>query len=488
MQFIIRLFPEITIKSPPVRKRWSQRLGNNLRIQARRIFERSAVVVDWDRIVLRVHSEDAGIEAQMADMLASTPGIAHFSRVHEYTYESVDDIYQRTLEHWQAKLAGKTFCVRVKRSGKQDFTSIEVERYIGGGLNQNTDASGVKLKNPDVLVHVEIKDETCYVVSERSPGLGGFPLGTQDDVLSLISGGFDSAIATHMLMRRGIKTHFCFFNLGGDEHELAVKEVAFYLWNRFGSSHRVKFISVPFEAVVHEIMRCTDPANMGVVLKRMMIRAAEHIADKGGWKALVTGEAISQVSSQTIHNLKLIESVSDTLILRPLIVMNKPDIIDYARQIGTETFSAAMPEYCGVISVRPSSEVNPQKLENDESQFDFSILTSAVESAKLQLIDEVVATTSKRSDTVPILEELQEGTTVIDIRHPSEVERRKLILASDVTVVEIPFYSLNTRLQELDRHEHYALYCDKGVMSRLHAGHLSDQGWKNVCVYRPEAK
>lgn len=443
--------------------------------------------MDWDRIVVRVQAEGAEIEERIIDMLASTPGIAHFSRVTDYPFESIHDVYEHALVHWKDKLDGKTFCVRVKRSGQHDFNSLEVERYVGGGLNQHTGAAGVKLKHPDVQVSIEIKDSTCYIVEERRSGLGGFPMGTQEDVLTLVSGGFDSTVATHMFMRRGIKTHFCFFNLGGDEHELAVKEVAFYLWNRFGSSHRVKFISVPFDSVVNEIMRCIDPANMGVVLKRMMLRAAEHIAERGSWNALVTGEAISQVSSQTLPNLHAIESVCDKLVLRPLVVMHKPDIIRYAREIGTEDFSANIPEYCGVISVKPSAHVNIKKLEAEEAEFDFTILDRAVDDAKVQAIDEVMVTKAEKPKSPPSVSELGPEYAVIDIRHPMEVERAPLLLP-DNHVLAIPFYALNTRIEELDQANHYALYCDKGVMSRLHAAHLRDQGRSNICVYRPETE
>ncbi len=121
------------------------------------------------------------------------------------------------------------------------------------------------------------------------------------------------------MMRRGLLTHFCFFNLGGRAHELGVMEVAHYLWEKFGRSHRVLFISVPFEEVVGEILGKVDNSQMGVVLKRMMLRAASRIAEELHIDALVTGEAISQVSSQTLPNLSVIDSVTDTLVLRPLI-------------------------------------------------------------------------------------------------------------------------------------------------------------------------
>lgn len=483
MQFIIRLFPEITIKSTPVRKRWSKKLADNIRILARRIEGSSSVILDWDRIVLRVSSDDPATKAAMVNMLSCTPGIAYFSTVSAHAFESMHDIYELAHAYWQDKLVAKTFCVRVKRSGKHEFNSNDVERYVGGGLNQNVATAGVRLKDPDETVYLEVKDDTCYVVEQRNQGLGGFPLGTQEDVLSLVSGGFDSTVASYMLMRRGMKTHFCFFNLGGKEHELGVKEVAFFLWNKFGSSHRVKFVSVPFEGVVAEILKQISPSNMGVVLKRMMLRAAEHVAQRGQLPAIVTGEAISQVSSQTLPNLSAIDQVTDMLVLRPLITMDKPDIIALSRKIGTENFSANIPEYCGVISVKPSSHIKLDKLLAEEEHFDFSVLDRAIKHYTVQSIDDVMNDVGEGFERPEAISSLAPDDVVIDIRHPHEVEIKPLTLASE-QLLAIPFYSLNTEADKLADDVRYALYCDKGVMSELHAAHLRDRGLKNIVVFR----
>lgn len=225
-----------------------------------------------------------------------------------------------------------------------------MERYVGGGLNQHIESARVKLKQPDVTVNLEIEDDRLLLIKGRYEGIGGFPIGTQEDVLSLISGGFDSGVSSYMLMRRGCRVHYCFFNLGGAAHEIGVRQVAHYLWSRFGSSHRVRFVAINFEPVVGEILEKVDDGQMGVVLKRMMVRAASKVAERYGVQALVTGEALGQVSSQTLTNLRLIDNVSDTLVLRPLISYDKEHIIDIARKIGTEDFARTMPEYCGVIS------------------------------------------------------------------------------------------------------------------------------------------
>jgi len=353
---------------------------------------------------------------------------------------------------------------------------------VGGGLNQNTDAAGVRLKNPDVTVHIEVRNEYCYIVDQKYPGIGGYPVGTQEPVLSLMSGGFDSTIASYLMMKRGLRTHFCFFQLGGRAHERAVKELAFFIWNRFGSTHKVRFVTVPFEDVVAEILEKVGPANSGVVLKRMMLRAADAISARGGVQALVTGEAIAQVSSQTIPNLNAIDCVTDKLVLRPLIAMDKPDIIHLARKIGVEEFCANIPEYCGVTSVKPSAKVNFKQLTEQEQAFDFAKLDAAVEASTAQVIDEVMADLDAPTE-VNSAAQVGEGDVLIDIRHPQECDARPLKIEGHIA---IPFYRLNSAFEKLDSSKNYLLYCDKGVMSELHAAHLIDAGFTNVSVYRPE--
>jgi thiamine biosynthesis protein ThiI len=285
------------------------------------------------------------------------------------------------------------------------------------------------------------------------------------------------------MMRRGMRCHFLFFNLGGRDHELGVKEVSYYLWNKFGASSRVKFIAIPFEGVVAELLKNVNDSYMGVILKRMMLRAAERVAEQLEIKALITGEAVAQVSSQTLTNLSVIDRVTDMLVMRPLIASDKGDIINTARRIGTEAFAASMPEYCGVISVKPTTRAKLDKVEHEESRFDMQILEDAIASARSTNIDEVMNDIPEAAE-VEIFSIPVGGATVIDVRHPTEQELKPLQLGNS-KILKIPFYELHKKFVELDKQQTYLLYCDKGVMSRLHASHLVADGHKNVKVYRP---
>ncbi|WP_372883142.1 tRNA uracil 4-sulfurtransferase ThiI [Psychromonas sp.] len=484
MKFIVKLFPEIMMKSKPVRKRFSKMLQGNIRNVLSRHDEQVKVILEWDKIVVRTVNETPENKENMILLLASTPGIAHFLEVKETEFTDLHNVYEQTLENVGSSLDGKTFCVRVKRIGKHDFSSIEAERYIGGGLNQHTDALGVKLKGQDITVHLEINNDRLYFIDKKHPGLGGFPLGSQESVLSLISGGFDSGVSSYQLLKRGSRVHYCFFNLGGAAHEIGVKQVAYQLWNRFGASHRVKFISIPFEPVVAEILEKVDNGQMGVILKRMMMRAATLAAERLDIEALVTGEALGQVSSQTLRNLSIIDKVTDMLILRPLIATDKQDIIDCARFIGTAEISETIPEYCGVISQRPTVKAVMKKIEKEEAKFDLSLIEQVVENAQVLDIRDIDKAAHEEIAEVESVSDFAENEVVLDIRSAEEEEESPLEIAG-VTVEHLPFFKLSSQFANLPQDKTYLLYCARGVMSQLQALYLKEAGFSNVKVYRP---
>lgn len=482
MLFVIKLFPEIIIKSKPVRKQMIKRLRDNLFSVLRPIDKDIRIIQDWDKLTVAVTDGDNIIINDVITALSNTSGIAYFIEVETSDFTDLEDIAKKTLAVYQEQLVGKRFVLRCKRSGKHDFTSTEIERQVGGYLLHHSACTGVDLHKPELIVHIEVRDQTLYVVKRRIEGQGGFPLGEIEPVLSLISGGFDSPVASYLTMKRGMPTHFCFFNLGGREHELGVKEVAFYLWQKFGVSRRIKFISVPFEPVVAEILLNVDNSQMGVILKRMMLRVATRMAEKLDVKALVTGEAIAQVSSQTLTNLSIIDNVTNMLVLRPLITTDKEDIIKLARKIGTAEFAENMPEYCGVISVKPTTRAKMHKIEREEARFNFDIIEQVIERAQIINIDEIAL-----DDHVPVDVEVLEvplpNSVIIDVRHHNEQERKPLLLPGQI-IEHIPFYTLHSKFADLPKDKRYLLYCEKGVMSRLHASHLVEEGYQ-VAVYRP---
>ncbi len=482
MKFIVKPHPEVFVKSDSVRKRFIRILETNLRSIIKR--ETKGVEVINRRDYIEVSGLDGTYRNEVLTAVTHTPGIHHVLEVKQSAFADMHDIYEQCLEMNREIIEGKTFCVRVKRRGTHEFTSIELERYVGGGLNQAVESAKVRLKNPEVTVKFEVENEKLNLVIARHKGLGGFPLGTQEDVLSLISGGFDSGVSSYLHIKRGSKVHYMFFNLGGPAHEIGVKQVSHFLWKKYGSSAKVKFIAVDFEPVVAEILEKVDDGQMGVILKRMFMRAGGMVAEKLGIQGLVTGEALGQVSSQTLTNLRHIDNVTDTLILRPLINWDKEDIINVAREIGTEDFAKTMPEYCGVISKKPTIKAEKFKLEKEEAKFDFSILEQVVYDARVMDIRAIETESQEQAPEVEMVSELGSEVVVLDIRSAEEEDENPLEIEG-VEVKHLPFFKIATQFGDLDQSKEYLLYCERGVMSRLQALLLIDNGYKNVKVYRP---
>ncbi|BBN60021.1 tRNA uracil 4-sulfurtransferase ThiI [Hydrogenovibrio marinus] len=477
MKFIIKLFPEIMVKGTSVKKKMVSQLHDNLRTQLLRLDDSIELKRFWDKIEVFA-PEDKRIP--VLKVLTQTPGVEQVLEVSQSEADTLDEVAKRVADFALSKIEGKTFVVRVKRSGTHDFSSFDMERYIGGYLLEHGDAKGVDLHQPDYKVELEYQQNQVNVIAARHRGLGGFPLGTQGEILSLMSGGFDSTVASYLTIKRGIKTHFIFFNLGGAAHEIGVKQVALYLWGQYGSSHRVQFVSIPFEGVVEEIFRSSHEGYMGVMLKRLMLQASEKIADQMGIDALVTGESVAQVSSQTLRNLALIDKATDKLVLRPLAVMDKPNIMRIADEIGTRHFAESMPEYCGVISKNPVIHGSFKRMEKEQVRFDYAVLDQAVSEAVFLPVHEIIADVNAQAN-VEIVNQVGDET-VIDIRRPEEIAARPLSLEG---VVNIPFFELKQKFKGLDQSKSYLLYCEKGVMSQLHAQYLKDNGFDKVKVYRP---
>ncbi|MCH4563630.1 tRNA 4-thiouridine(8) synthase ThiI [Halomonas sp. EGI 63088] len=488
MHYLLKLFPEITIKSRSVRRHMTRCLAGNVRIILRRLDERVRVKDTWDALhVTLPEALPDSLAREMGERLTRIPGIHEVLAIREVPFSDLADIADRVVPPWQQAIAGRRFRVSAKRRGEHAFSSEDIERLVGRRLLEACPDARVDLTRPEVDVSVEVVHQQLRLIEARWPGLGGYPLGLQGQALSLISGGFDSPVAAWRMMRRGIKTHFLFFNLGGPAHEAGVREVTHHLWQRYGSSHRVNFIAVPFEGVVAEILRSVPDGVMGVVLKRMMVRAASRIGQRARIPALVTGDAIAQVSSQTLTNLALIDEASELPILRPLLTEDKQDIITQARRLDTARFAETMPEYCGVISRRPHTRARASQVEEAEAGFDFAVLEAAIEAAETTRSDRLLERRYAPGevptvDSPQALEQLGD-TCVIDIRAPHEREAAPLWLP-DVPRLEIPFYELQGRAADLPDDRRYLLYCDQGVMSRMQALHLHDRGLTHFGVYR----
>ena len=477
-KFIIKFFPEIMIKGTAARRQQINQLSNNLIKLLKRVNENIESKKFSDKIEIVCPIE---FSVETRQILLQTPGVGVILEAVQYNkINTLDEIKVLVNDILGHTVKNKTFVVRAKRTGTHDFKSTQIEQTVGGYMLAHNDTKGVDLKNPDIKVNIELVHNQLNVVTLKHNGLGGFPIGSQGQILSLMSGGFDSTVASYLTMKRGIKTHFIFFNLGGVAHEIGVKQVASFLWNKFGSSHNVSFITVPFEDVVTEIFRSTAETYMGVTLKRLMLKASEKIADDMGIDALVTGESVAQVSSQTLRNLSLIDQATSKLILRPLSTMHKQDIMKIANDIGTRRFAETMPEYCGVISQNPVIHGSFKRMEVESRKFDYSVLDAAVDKAVSVKAYELVEDISDISQIESVSDISSGKYTIIDIRQGDDC------IKTSCETLKIPFHKLKSEFKNLPQEKEYLLYCDKGILSQLHAQYLIDaENFTNIRVYRP---
>ena len=486
MKFILRLFPEISIKSRPVRNRLIKVLTQNLLNVAANHDFLIKVQPQWDKLIVSIGEDDSEKTRAMAVReLSRIPGIHSFLEVKEFSFEKFEDIFAVAGPIYGPLLENKTFAVRIRRRGNHTFKSQEAERFIGGMFKAHYPNNGVQLNDPQVTINLEIEQDKAFVITNKYQGLGGYPVGSQGSALTLISGGFDSGVSTYKAIHRGMKVHYIFFNMGGTAHEIGVKQESYFIWDRFASSHKVKFITIPFEKIVGQILERTHHGVRGVILKRMMMRVASKVASRVNAEALVTGESVGQVSSQTLTNLNHIDSVSECLVLRPLVMEDKQDIVDKAWEIGTAGFAESMPEYCGVISDHPNVCPTRSFVEEEEAKMDKDLVEDALSRATHLDIKAIPENTNKLAVEVETVNSLNYGDVILDVRSIDDALKAPLV-DENHEVIQLPFYKVASEFGNLDDLKTYALYCDQGVMSLMQARELKERGHHNVKVYRPQ--
>ena len=250
--------------------------------------------------------------------------------------------------------AAASFKVESKRSDKAfPMTSIQLSQYVGGLLSEAFPDTKVDVRNPELIVNLEIRDQAAYVHGTAEAGAGGMPVGSNGRVVSLLSGGIDSPVSTYMAAKRGVETipvHFFSFPYTSEQGKQKVIEHAEILTRYCG---RMKLEVVPFTHIQEEIRDKCPEEFFTVIMRRFMMRISERIANANGCKAIITGESLGQVASQTMEAMGVTEECITLPILRPVICMDKTEIIAIARKI--ETFDTSILPYedcCTVFTPR----------------------------------------------------------------------------------------------------------------------------------------
>jgi len=296
--------------------------------------------------------------------------------------ELVDDMVARGI-------SPESFAIVTHRARKDlPFQSLDANKHLGSVVHTRT-GWPVKLKNPDLPIHVWFVDKDAFIAVERVAGPGGLPAGSTGRVVCLLSGGIDSPVSSYRIMKRGTSPIFVHFHSAphtSTESQEKVRELAIKILHH---GQRARLYMIPFAATQQRIItECPAPLRV-VLYRRYMIRAAEAIALRDGAQALVTGDSLGQVASQTLENIDTIARVATLPILRPLVGMHKAEIVDDARAIGTyETSIEPHDDCCSfLMPPNPATRSTPEQLEEAEEALDTEAeIAELLEKAEVETI------------------------------------------------------------------------------------------------------
>ncbi|QHJ71714.1 tRNA uracil 4-sulfurtransferase ThiI [Planococcus halotolerans] len=317
------------------------------------------IKAERDRMFINSDSEE-----DMEKVIARLPkvfGIQSFSPVTE-TELSLEEMQTAAVALvGKMELQGKSFKVSVRRANKDfELQKPEILHGIGSHVLRAYPELSVQMKNPDIELKVEIRDKAAYMTAEVIKGAGGLPIGAGGKALLMLSGGLDSPVAGYHMLKRGVRLELIHFFSPPFTNERA-KEKVFDLAEKlseFGSS--VNLHIIPFTKLQQEVHKQVPDNITMTSTRRMMMRVADKVLEATDSKAIITGESLGQVASQTLESLYAINAVTNTPVLRPLISSDKLEIIETAMQIGTHDISIRPYEDCCTIFTPANPKTKPK--------------------------------------------------------------------------------------------------------------------------------
>jgi thiamine biosynthesis protein ThiI len=353
-------YGEIFLKSDYVRRRWENILVQNIREALPGCRARSERGRIW------VHGPVD------PERLQRVFGIVSFSPVTRCTLE---DLAGTLISLARERGAGtlRTFAIRMKRVGTHPFTSQEKAVELGNLVREEFPGLAVDLEEPDLKLHVEIREDTCYLYTGVIPGAGGLPLGVEGSLVALVSGGIESPVGAFMMMKRGCRilpVYVALEGFLGDDARARAEQVVEVL-RGYQPDIRLRVIPDSYLACAKDqLSREWAEKFTCLICKRRMYRIAAGVAREEGAKGIVTGESLGQVASQTLDNLLVLDDAADLPVYRPLIGLDKEEIIRIARTIGTFQPSTRIVEGCRAVPRKPSTSADLGKIREIEENLD----------------------------------------------------------------------------------------------------------------------
>ena len=357
------------------RKSFEQKLVSNVR---RRLAHIGKFRVYCLQSTVYVEAAEDGADMDAAfEALQKVFGIVKLSRAAACEKDK-DAIAKLAIDYLRDDmLRAKSFKVESKRSDKSfPMTSVELSQYVGGELNEAYPNVEVDVHDPDLVVNIEVRDLAAYVHAAPVSGAGGMPVGCNGVAVTLLSGGIDSPVSSYMIAKRGVRLiplHFFSFPYTSEQAKEKVIELGNMLTEYCG---RMMLEIAPFTHIQEEIRDKCPEEYFTLIMRRFMMRIAQRVAHDTGAKAIVTGENLGQVASQTMEAMASTQAVIDLPVLQPLIGMDKEEIITIARKIGTFDTSILPYEDCCTVFTPKHPRTRPKlsEVERAESVLDIDAL------------------------------------------------------------------------------------------------------------------
>ena len=367
-KIIMIKYGELTTKKAN-RKFFIETLTRNIE----RVLENYTVKITKDRVRMYIefNSEDLSGVLDSLKKVFGLHGIVVASKVNN-NIEEIESCVLDTIKD----TTSKTFKVDTKRADKRfEIHSMDFNNKIGGLILKNTNLK-VDVHNPDLTVHIEIRPEGTFVYTNEIRGIGGYPVGIQGKGLLMLSGGIDSPVAGYLALKRGVDLECLYFD-SPPHTSIEAKNKVIDLANIINEySGHIKVNVVPFTKIQEAIYKNVPDSYIITIMRRMMYRIATRICQKNRCKVIINGESIGQVASQTLTSMIAINSVTNMPVIRPVACMDKLEIIDIAKQIGTYETSILPYEDCCTIFLPKHPVINPEveKCIKYENSFDYESL------------------------------------------------------------------------------------------------------------------
>lgn len=331
-------------------------------IYAFKQFESSVVTKKFDCMEITCNEN---VYQEVLDIVKRIPGIFQIIEAFKIKGNKISQVKNHILDLIKNKKF-KTFKVNTKRHDKTfPINSMEYSKLVGGLILKNTKNTKVIMDNPDLMINIEIHSDNIILFFSRIEGAGGFPIGINGKALSLISGGIDSPVASSLVMKKGLHVDFVTFITPPHTSDLALKKVKDLVKaiTLDGKLEKARIFVVNFTMIQHELAHISDKSYQITLMRRYFFRIANYLKEKYGYDAIVTGESLGQVASQTIESLQTIENVLDdkTVVLRPLLTYDKIETIKIAQKINTYDISILPYADCCALFV-PKSPVTKPKI------------------------------------------------------------------------------------------------------------------------------